>query len=1019
MFVSADDGFGTGRLSSIEGDGTVRVRYFRCPATDPYVDRIMSEEDIKVVLLATHTRVYVRETDRWLIGRVDGSHPDGDGTYVVAFPNRRGRRMSPDEFEVRWARPIEDPFEILSVLGGDSPSVYEPRLSVISEWHRQRAAATGARGLLLGSVELHDHQLTVVRTVAQDTIRRYLLADEVGLGKTIEAGALIWQCLERQPDARVMVLAPDHLRMQWVQELTSRFRVGDFAQSWLRIRAHDAPESWPTQPVDLLVVDEAHRLTRKGGAGSSTLDQLAVLAHGARDVLLLSATPVRSNESGFLELLHLLDPTNYPLDDVAGFTSRVEMRDRLALIFQALRTDADGFEVSLFGEELQQMFPSDNLLRELLSGATEAPDAARPERIGQVRDHLSETYRLHHRLLRTRRTADIHTSFGVRGRCRGRPFTIEVADESAEQRAALLDEFRIHLSALVETGELTSEQAIDGFIDLATRCGSLPQAVLAIMSDAPSSTAAKWLAEQGVGWSRSLASMAEILADRIGALLVDRTLARTVGKVVIVSAYTASAVAVADVVRVQRGAHRVAQHLSTQTSDENTDAVGRWIEDPACRLLFCDASAEEGINLQTADTMVHLDLPWDVFRLEQRIGRSDRFTEEIAESVKSQVVMYGEQRYAREWFAFVADGCGVFDRSLSSLQYVLADAVRDLTAHVLAGGPAVIDNQLVARREQLDAERDRIAAHDALDALNESYGEANNRLLRADADDAFGAAVSMWLAGVGSKIWHRTPGATELHRRPRPQVPFNLEVAMARWVDRPFALTRRSAVQNRLPIMRAGNDLADAVAAYLQSDDRGVAYAFLRPAAGQWPPTMTFRIDLLVRPIVDRQLLSEAESVGLGGWVSQHVETAMPPIVERLHLMESGDEVTDGRVSRGYDKRGGDINLSSRPLMFRDLTAHLDWPSTCRRVSEAALALVASRPAVTQVPAAAANSLKQELQRRDRQRAARGNAGLEVDDMSRWAALAASVPNVVAHSVSILGCGATLFADPAELEVST
>lgn len=1019
MFVSAGDGLGTGRLSSIEGDGTVRIRYFRCPASDPYVDRIASEEDIEVAVLAVHTRVYVRDTERWLIGRIDGPHPEGDGTYVVAFPNGRGRRMSRDEFEVRWACPIEDPFEILSVLGGDSPVVYEPRLRVISEWHRQRAASTGARGLLLGSVELHDHQLTVVRRVAQDTTRRYLLADEVGLGKTIEAGALIWQCLERQPDARIVILAPDHLRLQWAQELTTRFRVDEFAQSWLRIRAHDAPESWPTQRVDLLVVDEAHRLTRTGRAESSTLNQLADLAHGARDVLLLSATPVRSNEAGFLDLLHLLDPANYRLDDLAGFIRRVEMRDRLALTFQALLPDVDGFELSLFGEELQQMFPSDDLLQELLSRAIDAPDATRPELIGQVREHLSETYRLHHRLLRTRRTADIHTSFGVRGRCRGRPFTLEVEDESAKHRTELLDEFRIHLSALVETGELTTEQAVDGFIDLATRCGSLPQAVLAVVSESPSSPAGRWLAEQGAGWSRPLDSVAEIVSDRIGALLIDRTLARAAGKVVIVSAYTASAVAAADVVCTQRGAHRVARHLSTQTSDENTEAVARWIEDPSCTLLFCDASAEEGINLQTADTMVHLELPWDVFRLEQRIGRSDRFTEEAAESVKSQVVMYGEQRYAQEWFAFVADGCGVFDRSLSSLQHVLADTVRDLTAQVLAGGPAVIDDQLDARREQLAAELDRISAHDALDATNDSHREANDRLLRADADDAFGAAISLWLAGVGSKVRHRKPGATELRRQPRPQVPFNLELAMTRWVDRPFALTRASAVQHRLPIVRAGNDLVDAIAAHLQSDDRGVAYAFLRPAAGHWPPTPTFCIDLLVRPALDKQLLSEAELIGLDGWVSQHIETAMPPIVERVHLLESGVEVTDGRISRAYDKRSGDVNLSSRPAMFRELTAHLDWPSTCRRVSEAALALVRSRPSVAEVPTTAAASLKQDLERRERQRTARGNAGLEVDDMSGWAALAGSVPDVLAHHVSFLGCGATLLADPGELEAST
>ena len=128
--------------------------------------------------------------------------------------------------------------------------------------------------------------------------------------------------------------------------LTERFRVDEFGESWLRVRAHGDSGSWPTEPVDLLVVDEAHHLTRAGAADSSTLEQLAQLAHGAREVLLLSATPVRSNEAGFLDLLHLLDPANYRRDDLEAFMQRVALRDRLALTFQSLLPDLDSFDVS-------------------------------------------------------------------------------------------------------------------------------------------------------------------------------------------------------------------------------------------------------------------------------------------------------------------------------------------------------------------------------------------------------------------------------------------------------------------------------------------------------------------------------------------------------------------------------------------------------------------------------------------------------------------------------------------------
>ncbi len=1010
-FVTAGDRRGIGRLAALEPDGMATVRYFRCPARDPYIERCVSADDLQLAALSAHTRVYLRECGRWLIGRIDEAHPDEEGTYLVAFPNSEGRVLSRDDFEVRWAEPIDDPFEILAVLGGDSAAVYEPRLGVISEWLRQRGSGVGAAGLLLGSVELHDHQLTVVRKVSEDATRRYLLADEVGLGKTIEAGALIWQCLHDRPDARIVILAPDHLRRQWAAELTERFRVDEFTDSWLRVRAHDDPVSWPSESVDLLVVDEAHHLTRAGAADSSTLEQLAQLAHGAREVLLLSATPVRSNEAGFLDLLHLLDPANYRRDDLDAFTQRVEMRDRLALTFQSLLPDLDAFDVSLFGEELEEMFPADTQLHELVAGAVAAGDDDRPHRIGQVREHLSETYRLHHRLVRTRRTDDIHASFGVRGRRRGKPFTLEVDDESANSRTELLDEFRSHLAELVEVADLTPAQAADAFIDLATRCGSLPHAILSAneRADGP---LADWLTAQGSEWVRQFAAVADTMAVRVGSLLVERALAKSIGKVVVVSAFTASAVASADAVSAARGDHRVARHLATQTRDENAEAVERWLEDPACSLLFCDASAEEGINLQAAAVMIHLELPWDVFRLEQRIGRSDRFTEADAGPVESQIVMYGDQPYAREWFAFAADACGVFDRSVSSLQHVLADVVSALAGDVLTGGPTVIDQQFDARLAELTAEAQRIAAHDALDAVSEGHSESNERLLLADADPTFGNAVAMWLAGVGSKVRRPQPQVIELAPRPRPQVPFDVELAMSRWVGRPVALSRAATVERRDPILRAGNSLADAIATHLQTDDRGVAFAFLRPTAGHWPPTPSFRVDLLVTPLLGEDLLAAAEAAGLAGWLEQQAEALMPPIVERIDLL-NGVEVDNAQVLRGYDKHKGDRNLTSRPATFEEWTSHLDWAATCEGAAAAALDRVATRPSIVEVPVSAATRLARELERRRRQTQARRAAGLEVDEGRDWASVAAAVPDRLGHQVRIIGCGAILHGDVA------
>lgn len=1013
------DELGTGRLAAIESDGMVLIRYFRGPAANPFVECRVDPVGLKRVALSAHTRVYVRSTNRWLIGRVEDATPDRIGRYVLAFPNSEGRLLSPDQFEVRWGRPVDDPFEVLTVLGADSPAVYEPRLGVISGWYRQRAAAVGAEGLLLGSVELHDHQLTVVRRVAEDATRRYLLADEVGLGKTIEAGALIWRRFDEQPEARVLIISPDHLRQQWAGELTERFRVDDFKRGWLRICAHNDPDSWPTEGVDMLVVDEAHHLTRAGSGDAELLDRLTAIALEAQDVLLLSATPVRSNEAGFLDLLHLLDPTNYRRDDVVGFTERVAKRDQLALIFQSLLPDLDALDISLFGEELEGLFPNDELLRDLVTRATDADDNARPDRIRQVREHLSETYRLHHRLLRTRRDERLHASFRVRGRERGGPFTFEVDDEGDGLRVDLLDDLRSHLAARVDVGELSASDGADCLAEFAARCGSLPHALVELAGSDGEGPLSAWLEELGPMWVEPFAKAAAIQADRVAGQLIDRTLARAAGKVVVVSSYTASVDAVAEAISGARGQHRVARHLRTQSREENSAELARWNRDPLCILLFCDASAEEGINLQAADRMVHLDLPWDAFRLEQRIGRIDRFSEISQGPVQSHVLMYGEQRYARDWFGFVADACEVFDQSVSSLQHVLADTAREVAIEVLFAGPSVFDAQLDQRHRQLTEERARISAHDALDSVARMHDGVNARLQQEDANRNFGASFTQWLAGVGAQVKKPYPGLIELTPRPRPHVPFELELAMAPWVGRSIAVDRHASVERRVPIARAGHGLVDAVAKHLEHDDRGVAYAFLRPAPGVWPPVPVFRVDALVLPVLDPEFLAAAEATGLEAWLNQWVDATVPPAVEQVYLLADGTEAGELFDRRPYNKGTGDRNLASRPDLFERFAEHLDWASTCDRAARASRVILNKRSSVADLPKAAAVALVVELERRERQLRACEVAGLETTKAGGWGALIAAVPERLSHSVRMLGCGVTFHGDPRKAREAT
>ncbi len=160
--------------------------------------------------------------------------------------------------------------------------------------------------------------------------------------------------------------------------------------------------------LDLLVVDEAHHLSREG-VDSQTYRSIAAAAISAERVLLLSATPVLHNEAGFLAMLHLLDPDTYSLDGLEALQRRIAARQPLAEIVAGLLPE-NVMYLDYTVDALTRLFPEDALLqsniarlRDVLNAMPTEDDPALIEAIGRTRAHLSEIYRLDRRILRHRR----------------------------------------------------------------------------------------------------------------------------------------------------------------------------------------------------------------------------------------------------------------------------------------------------------------------------------------------------------------------------------------------------------------------------------------------------------------------------------------------------------------------------------------------------------------------------------------------------------------------------------------
>ena len=256
-------------------------------------------------------------------------------------------------------------------------------------------------------MSLERHQVEVVRRVLEDPIQRYLLADEVGLGKTIEAGIILRQFLLDQPDDhQVVVIAPEALIDQWINELRERCQIGaEFGHSIKFISIETVTEKLDEledMHADFLIIDEYQAVIGWDHSDNDSLQlRYKALSHFSNSsenkaIIAFISDLVRRNEDGFLALLHLLDPSVYDLSQIDAFRTKVENRQDLLDKFYAFTED----QMSLFLEgmvnDLGEMFPNDSrllqVLEELKPSLELDVDENSPERrsaIRAVRVHLS------------------------------------------------------------------------------------------------------------------------------------------------------------------------------------------------------------------------------------------------------------------------------------------------------------------------------------------------------------------------------------------------------------------------------------------------------------------------------------------------------------------------------------------------------------------------------------------------------------------------------------------------------
>ena len=732
-------------------DGSAKLRF--CTDTVNFVEKEIPLDQIVHVQLPNQSRVFHKAEGVVRFGRVLATKQTSGPvrSYLVHFPGVKDlTEMKEDEFSVRSYLAGDDPATVIAELAQETPFFFQQRSDLLTQLLKQNQLAHGLPALLSSKVEVLQHQAEVAERVLRDPVIRYLLADEVGLGKTIEAGIIMRQIRLDAPTAKIAVVAPDALTRQWREELDSRFGLDDvelFPHSALEKDTDLLGEKW-----DVLVMDEAHRIVARQGVKESPITRGALkLAHAAKHLLLLSATPVLHHDADLLALLELLDPENYNSDKLAAFKERTEKRVELGRAFLALRSATVPALVKLHAGKLAALLPEDTRVKELVASLTEPGTDAKAVQ-HELHLHISETYRIHRRMLRTRRR---WLSGSQKRFIRDVQETVEI--ELDEEPHAVfwnaLDEWRIEIGERIAPGDPLRATAAAEYVRLSEAIAAEPEKLGDLVKEVAKSTKATKdevkllaaLSDEKAAWQMSEARL-DLLAEslrrraakdgRDGKYVVFCPTARLcsdLGKR-LEPLFSSDGIKLAST-----------SAARSQVGELFSDFAG----DPLARVLITDATGEEGFNLQFAKAVFFYDLPWSPMRLEQRLGRLDRI--DRVGHIPCVVFTTGEDdtiALDETWRLVLKDGFGLYRASISDLQHLVDTQLPILRETVFAGGPQALLEAIPALAEAVNKERSSIEEQDVIDGMH-SLSPQSQLTLDLEAADAaaedFGTAFSGYL----------------------------------------------------------------------------------------------------------------------------------------------------------------------------------------------------------------------------------------------------------------------------------
>lgn len=513
-----------------------------------------------------------------------------------------------------------------------------------------------SQSLFDASVDLNPHQINAALFALNNPLNKgVVLADEVGLGKTIEAGLVLSQYWAERK-RKLLIICPASLRRQWAQELQDKFNLPSQildAKTWKNLQkqgvhnpladrrvvimsyhyAARLEEPLLTVPWDLVVIDEAHKL-RNAHRASNKMGQALKRALPGRKKLLLTATPLQNSLMELYGLSTVIDDHIFGDDRsfrqqyIQGQNAMPALKARLnSFVYRTLRKDVLEYIRYTQRKTITVPFTPTTREQQLYDGITALLDAEQSYALPKNQRHLVGL--ILRKLQASSSNAVLNTLQTIKRRLEalqtGRQDEADliaqlVEDDDLEQEyveeVTELDNAEIHYA--VNQQQLALEiKELAGYIELAKAITTDSKAMALLIALAQGF---EQMAAMGAPGKVIVFTESRRTQEYLAQFLAENGYA---GKIVTFSGSNNSPAAT-EIYQQWLAANQGADSISGSPQIDRRTALIDHFRQHADIMIATEAAAE-GVNLQFCSLVINYDLPWNPQRVEQRIGRCHRY----------------------------------------------------------------------------------------------------------------------------------------------------------------------------------------------------------------------------------------------------------------------------------------------------------------------------------------------------------------------------------------------------------